>query len=94
MDIILVSYTIAQIVLNSVNDTNQSIINLSLLLLIQVLISCRATTVACRQAWEGGAAGTHSACTHKSVFNKYRFNFFLVSIKKPVKANDLSLFIQ
>lgn len=47
VDIILVSFTIAQIVLNSVNDTNQPVINFPLLLLIQALISCRATTAAC-----------------------------------------------
>lgn len=69
MDIILVSFTIAQIVLSSASDTNQSVIDFFLLLLIQALISCRATTEACQQGWEGGAAGMHSPCTQKSILN-------------------------
>lgn len=78
VDSILVSFTIAQIVLNSASDTNQSVTNFSLLLLIQALISCRATTEVCQQDWEGGAAGMHPPCTQTSIFNKYRFNFFLI----------------
>jgi len=69
VDMILVSFTIAEIILNSVSDTNQLFISFPLLLLIKGLISYRGPRLGCLQAWEDGANPMYSAHMQKAAFS-------------------------